>query len=175
MRLRTCTLSALTLSAALFAGTAAMAADLPKEGTFKATYSSAGTAKATQVGKEITLGTFDENGLTVGDGILDHVTWHCFGLLDQVSGMEEWRGHCMMTDPAGDQIAANVASDGKYAADAKSFKGTGTMINGTGKYAGISGSWAFEGHSPEFRTAVEGTYAQYGSVQGSYKLQPLTQ
>jgi hypothetical protein len=47
MQQRTSILSAFTLSAAMAVGTAAMAADLPKEGTFSGTYSGFGTAKVT--------------------------------------------------------------------------------------------------------------------------------
>jgi len=45
MRPRTCMLSAFALSAALSLSTAALAGDLPKEGTFTATYSGFGTYK----------------------------------------------------------------------------------------------------------------------------------
>jgi hypothetical protein len=123
MRPRTYTLPAFTLGAALLFGIAASAGDLPKEGTYSGTYSSFGTVKATTIGKERVLLAFDENGLSVGQGLIDHVTWHCWGLGDTTNGMAEWHGYCVMTDPAGDQIAANVASDGKYAADAKSLRG----------------------------------------------------
>ena len=54
-----------------------------------------------------------------------------------------------------------------YVADAKSFHESGTFTTGTGKYAGISGSWTFVGHGPQFRTATEGTYVPYGPIQGS--------
>jgi hypothetical protein len=73
MQTRMCLLSAVTLGAAMLVGTAANAGDLPKEGTFTATYASAGTFKATSIGKEH-LATFDENGLLVGNGLLDHMT-----------------------------------------------------------------------------------------------------
>jgi hypothetical protein len=144
-----------------------------KEGTFSVTVSSAGTFKATAIGKERLLSAWDESGLTVGNGFLDHATWHCFGLYDVMNGRAQWQGRCVATDPAGDQVVSNVASDGKYLADAKSYNGTGTFTTGTGKYAGISGGWTFVGHSPEFRTAApESTYVQYGSLQGSYKIVP---
>ena len=84
--------------------------------------------------------------------------------------MGQVHGYCVWMDPAGDQIVANIASDGKFAADAKSFNGTATFTTGTGKYAGISGSWTFVGHGPEFRTAADGTYVQFGNMEGSYKL-----
>jgi hypothetical protein len=65
------------LSAAMFLGSAAMAADLPKEGTFSFTYFGAGSFKATPVGKERVLLAWDENALSVGNGLFDHMTWHC--------------------------------------------------------------------------------------------------
>jgi len=68
MQPRTCIISAVTLGTAMFFGFAAMAAELPKEGTFSATYSGFGTFKGSQIGKTKYLGTFDENALTVGKG-----------------------------------------------------------------------------------------------------------
>ena len=168
MQPRTCMLSAFTLTAALSFGSAAMAADLPKEGTFTATYSGAGTYKATSLGKERALGAFDENGLSVGTGLFDHMTWHCWGLFNITNGMGQAHGYCVATDPAGDQIAAEVGDEKHDVSKPFGVKGTFTM--GTGRYAGISGGWTLLAHSPEFKTA-EGSYVQYGtSSQGSYKL-----
>ena len=170
MQVRTLVLSAAVLSGAMLVGTAAIAADLPKEGTINVIYSGANTFKATSIGKERLLVAWDENGLMVGSGLLDHMTSHCFGSSDAMKGMQEWRGYCVYTDPAGDQIVANIASDGKYPADAKSYRGTSTFTTGTGKYAGITGSFAIVAHGGEFRTGAEGTYAQHAELQGSYKL-----
>jgi hypothetical protein len=151
-------------------GIAAMAADLPKEGTFSGTASNFGTVKATPIGKERLLVMFDENGSVVSNGLLDHTTVHCWGLGDFTNGTGQVHGYCVSMDPAGDQIVTNIASDGKFAADAKSFNGTATFTTGTGKYAGISGGYRIVLHGPEFRTAAEGTYVQYGKMEGSYKL-----
>lgn len=158
------------LGLGLLLGTAAMAGDIPKEGPVKLTYSSFGTLKATAIGKERLLATFDENGLSVGNGFGDHMTWHCFGLIDIASGMAQHRGYCVGTDPAGDHVVGDIASTGKYAATAKSFSGTLTLTTGTGKYTGISGSWTYVAHGPEFRPESEGTYFQFSTNQGSYKL-----
>ena len=170
MQSRTCMLAAITLCSAMFLGTAAMAADLPKEGTFTATYSGYGTYKATSLGKELLLTGGEENGLIVGNGLLDHMTWHCWGLSDVTNAMAQHHGYCVGTDPAGDQIAGSYASDGKYPADAKSYSGALTFITGTAKYAGISGGLKYVCHSPDFRPAAEGSYLQYCTFQGSYKL-----
>jgi hypothetical protein len=149
---------------------AALASDLPKEGTHDVTLSGAGTFKATPVGKERILIAFEENDVGVGKGILDHMTWHCFGWANIASGLAQYNGYCVITDPAGDQIVADIASDGKYAMDAKNYNGTATFTTGTGKYAGISGGYTIVLHGPEFRTAAEGTYVVYGPVKGSYKV-----
>jgi hypothetical protein len=151
-------------------GAKAMAADLPKEGKSSVTLAGAGTAKATAIGKERVLIAWDENDLTVGTGIFDHTTWHCFGLYDVMNATVQVQGYCVVTDTVGDQIVGNIATDGKPAADAKSFSVTATITTGTGKYAGISGGWTIVVHGPEFRTATEGTYVTYGPLQGSYKL-----
>ena len=57
--------SAVALSTAMAFGAAAMAGDLPKEGTYKGTYTAFGTYKATAIGKERVLTVWDENGLSL--------------------------------------------------------------------------------------------------------------
>ena len=93
----------LHLLVAMLLGTA-IAADLPKEGTYSATYSGYGTYKATPVGKERLLLVFDQNGLSVRNGIMDHMTQHCWGVGDFINGMGGTHGYCVATDPTGDQL-----------------------------------------------------------------------
>jgi hypothetical protein len=88
------TLSALTLTSAMVFGVAAMAADLPKEGTFSGAYTGWGTAKATQIGKERLLVSTDQTGVTLTNGFTDHVVWRCWGTNDAVKGMAQWSGYC---------------------------------------------------------------------------------
>jgi hypothetical protein len=170
MQQRTCIVSVFTLSMAMAFGVSTMAADLPKEGNFNVDFISFGTFKATAIGKERVLSTYELNGLWLGKGFGDHLTWHDFGLFDIANGMEQFQGYSVGIDPNGDQIVIDVASDGKFPADAKSYSGKFTFTTGTGKYAGISGGATFTCHSPDFRTAAEGTFAQYCNHSGSYKL-----
>jgi hypothetical protein len=163
-------LTALSLGAALTFGTPAKSTDLPKEGTFSGTYAGAFTLKTYTIGKERMVGVGDSNDFTVGKGFLDHMTWHCFTAFSVMTGMARFNGYCVVTDPAGDQIAADIASDGTYPADAKTVPAKGTYTTGTGKYAGISGSLTNVLHFNEFRTATEGTSANYGQFQATYKL-----
>lgn len=47
----------------------------------------------------------------MGTGLFDHMTWHCWGLGDYMSGVGHSHGDCIGTDPGGDQIALSVAED----------------------------------------------------------------
>jgi hypothetical protein len=161
-------LSAFTLGAAICFGAAAMAGDLPKEGTYNGTYISYGTYKATPIGKERLLLVFDENALQMTNGFSDHTTWHCWGLGDFTDGMGDGHGYCVATDPAGDQFAVSWRTD-KHAMG-QGFSGSGTIIAGTGKFAGVSGGHTFVYSGNDFRTATEGTYAGFANIQGNYKL-----
>ena len=163
-------LTAISLGAALACGTPAKSADVPKEGTFNGMYTGAATMKLIPVGKERALATWEDNALTTGKGFLDHMTWRCLGTTSILAGMSHFNGYCVVTDPAGDQIVADIASDGSYPADAKVITGKGTFTSGTGKYAGISGNLTNILHDPEFRTGTEGTLVNYGEFQASYKL-----
>ena len=170
--MRSCTsmLSACTLSTAMLFGTAAMATDLPKEGTYKGSYTSFGTIKFIAVGKERVLTVWDENGLSLTDGFLDHVTWHCWGTGDFTKGVGQEQGYCVGTDPAGDQIADNVHTE-KHAIDSKTFVAPDMWTGGTGKFAGVSGGGPVPCHPGDFKPATEGTYFLNCDFQGSYKLQ----
>jgi hypothetical protein len=74
MKTRKSTLSLLTLSSAVLLGTIAVAADLPKEGTFTTTYNGVGTYKTATMGKETVISSWEEIGMTAGNGLLDHLT-----------------------------------------------------------------------------------------------------
>ena len=96
MEARTCLKSAVTLTTAIVFASATI---------------NPGTYKAYPIGKERAAGSWEAGGLTVGTGFLDHTTWHCFGLSNIASGSEPWHGYCVVTDPSGDQILTNVASE----------------------------------------------------------------
>lgn len=158
------------LCAAMLSASAAMAGELPKEGKFTAVYHGVGTYKAITMGKDITFSAWEETGYTVSDGLFDHLTWRCLGIYDAASRMAKYSGHCLTTDPAGDQIASDVVSEGTTAGDAKTTRGKGVFTGGTGKYVGISGGWTFVTHSGEYKVSADNTYVQLGSNEGSYKL-----
>ena len=152
--------------ASLTLGTAAIAADLPKEGTFKGTLSSYGTYRTTKVG-DLTLSVFDENGPQLTDGFADHMSLHCWGIGEVANGTLANQGYCVGTDPSGDTLALKVS--GKKSSQDKAITGTATFTSGTGKFAGVSGTSQYVVHAPEFR-APEGHVVNYVTFEGSYKL-----
>jgi hypothetical protein len=168
MQAHTTLLSAAALGFALLVGPA-RAADLPKEGTFTGTYSAVGTSKPSPLGEARWFGSWDEDGLSVGGGLFDHFTWHCWGLSEGMKTIGTVHGYCVGNDPTGDQIATEDVSDGKIDFN-KPIVVTSTITAGTGKYAGISGKSTDDCHGPEFKAPAEGRYLQYCSIKGSYKL-----
>ena len=133
-------LSALTLATAMSFGPVVMAADMAKE-----------------------------IGLNMTDGFLDHMTWHCWGSGDYVKGMGVDQRHCTATDLSGDKLVAKFVSE-KHTADQKNFTVTVTCDGGTGKYTGASCTETDTMRGNEFPAAPEGSYVQYVTFQGTYKL-----
>jgi len=173
MRLRSCLSFAVALSVAMLFGAAAMAGELAKEGSYTVTYFKDGTSKNNPVGNKLHLDVWDEVGQTIGAGLLDHMTWHCFGVKQVLSGISETpHGYCVGTDPDADQIAFVVASE-RYASNASIHNGIGTSITGTGKYAGISADYTFACENEGGPLNIEGIFERYRNkctIKGNYKL-----
>ncbi len=165
--------AAFMLSAGLFFGIAASAADLPKDGTYNAIYTSSGNVKAIPAGKDrVLLIISDEHGQTQASGFLDRMVWLCWGTGDFIDGMGQENGHCIATDPSGDQIVDDWGSE-RHKIDDTKIRLIDKFTTGTGKYKGISG-----GGEGEIDTAFhtpEGTFAVRAPMHGTYKLQPVTQ
>jgi hypothetical protein len=160
------------LGFALFGVSLAKAAELPKEGTFGGTYTAYATFKPlANLDKERSLIAFDENGLSIGHGITDHMTWHCFGVIDLIKGVGQNTGHCVGTDPSGDQIVFEYVSE-KFSPD-KPTDSTAVNVkltSGSGKYAGITGSHVYKNENGTSKSSAEGTALDHGTFEGTYKL-----
>jgi hypothetical protein len=146
----------------------AMAADLPKEGTFSGTCTGLGTFKTTKIGDDRALVTFDETGAQLTNGFADHTTFHCWGTVEITKGERITEGYCVGTDPTGDLLEVKVSA--KNALSNTVRKGSNTFIGGSGKYAGISGAIATTNHEREFRPLTDGTYVSYVTLEGNCKL-----
>ena len=156
---------AFTLGTATCFGMAAMAADLPKEGTSTGTFSYVvGTFKATPVGKERLLTSWDGNGLSFTNGFGNHMSWHCWGAGDYTSGLGLDQFHCVGTDTSGDQII-DIGTDDKHALDAKARK----KCQGALEIAGISGGGKYVCYPADFKSPTEGIFLGYCTLDWNYK------
>jgi hypothetical protein len=168
MQSRSHLLSAVTLGATML-GAGAVAADLPKEGASTGTFSAFATFKATVIGKDRILTSFDGNGPSLTNGFADHMTWHCWGFGDYANGTGADQGYCVGTDISGDQVI-DFFSDDKHPLVAKSYTGTDKWSGGSGKYANISGGGRYNCDSADFKAAAEGTGYIQCTVDWNYKL-----
>jgi hypothetical protein len=141
-----------------------------KEGTANSTYAGFGTFKGTQIGKDRLLTAFDHNTLAVSSNpMFDHLTYHCWGSGDYTNNVGVAQGHCVVTDPAGDQFATTFVSE-KYSLEQKSNNGSFTFIMGTGKFAGITGTGSFSYDGNMFKSPTQGTFFTHGTLQYNYQL-----
>jgi hypothetical protein len=147
---------------------AAMAADLPKEGTSTGTFSAFATFKATVIGKDRILTSFDGNGPSLTNGFADHMTWHCWGAGDYTNGTGRDEGYCVGTDISGDQLI-DIFTDDKHALDAKSYTGSDKWSGGSGKYTNISGGGRYTCESAAFKAPAPGTAFLQCTVDWNYK------
>ena len=161
------------LAAGLVLGAVQPASAQMLEGTLSGTFAAFGTVNAKATGKERTVLAIDENGLSVTNGLLDHMTWNCSGLADFTNGIGQTQGFCAGRDPVGDQVVFNWESE-KHAPDQRVVHGTFTWTGGTGKYAGIRGDGTYMDYSGEFRPLTEGTIVSYLTFEGNYRT-PATQ
>jgi len=151
--------SALGLALFAAAGVQAMAGELPKKGTFAGTFVHEAKAKAIELGK-------DQWGWTVfgriatmsdsGDGLWHNMSGDCLGM-----GVgDQGSGYCRHADSDGDMIFERWE-------ESVIGKGTGTLLGGTGKFAGIEAKFEYE---YVLLPSPEGTQHLAGKKRGSYKL-----
>jgi hypothetical protein len=149
--------------------TGAAAADLAKEGTFTDVVYGFGTLKGFSVGKNRYANAFEADGVVVGDGLRNHMTWHCIGMGERLNQMRRSSGRCSLMDIDGDQIAVDVSIDW-YPSNAKDFSGDARFTAGTGRYEGITGGFKETCHTGVFKAAADNAFFVYCSNEGNYKL-----
>jgi hypothetical protein len=108
--------------------------------------------------------------MVLDNGPFDHTTWHCWGTTEFTNRIGQGQGYCVGMDPDGDRISVTIGPDEKHTPNQRSWNSPATLTGGTGEFAGISGSGTYVNHANEFRTAVAGTFVNYVTVKGTYKL-----
>jgi hypothetical protein len=144
-------------------------AQVPKEGTTSFTSTLSCTFKALPMGKENVQMTYECMGVMIGDtpeDLFHNASLRCLGALHVVKGeYNDDRCFCVSKRPDGDQIFSSYEGAGKAGG---MYKGTWTIVGGTGKLVGIQGSVEATGTSTPH--ATEGTFQIYDRDKGHYKL-----
>ncbi len=156
------------LSLILFAafGAAAVAGELPKQGTYSTSWTFSGPYMAIEIGDDVWAWSSTFTIIiwnNAGEGIFHDMSANCVGMGSEAEDAPFTdSGYCNYEDADGDKIFA-------YWTETEAGKGTDTLLGGTGKYAGIQGGGEYEYvYTPD---APEGTFNGYGGdVEGSYKL-----
>ncbi len=144
-------------------------AQIPKEGTTSFTSAYSGTFKILAMGQERVQMTYEFMGASIGDTPNDfshNLSFRCIGTFHAVKGeYNDGSTFCVATRPDGDQIFSTYKTAGKLGV---MYKGTYTVVGGTGKLAGIQGSGECTGF--DLRPEAEGTFQGYAIQKGQYKL-----
>jgi hypothetical protein len=151
------------LGTLLVASAPAWSVDLPKQGSFVVTYTVAGSAPAAfDAGGGQWAVIFDARLITTneaGGGMFHNSAGHCIG--SEMFG--HLAGTCLWIDMDGDRFVETINRQ------AGAAKGTGTLINGTGKYKGIEGSVEFV-EAPPLADTAPGLRNLIGKLKGNYKI-----
>ena len=151
------------LGTLLVASGPASSVDLPKQGSFVVNYAVAGSAPAAfDAGGGQWAVIFDARLITTneaGAGMFHNSAGHCIG--SEMFG--RLAGTCLWIDMEGDKFVETINRD------AGAAKGTGTLLNGTGKYKGIQGSIEFV-EAPPLADTAPGLRNLVGKLKGSYKI-----
>jgi hypothetical protein len=144
-------------------------AQIPKEGTISVTTSFSCTLKALPMGQESVQFTYECMGVQIGDtpeDLFHNASIRCLGAVHVVKGeYDDDRCFCVSIRPDGDQIFTSYKGAGKLGG---MYKGTITIVGGTGKLVGIQGSVECKG--TEVRPAAQGSAQFYDRDKGHYKL-----
>jgi len=144
-------------------------AQVPKEGTTSFTSGYSVTFKILAMGQERLQMTYEFLGVSIGNTPEDfshNASFRCIGSFHAVKGeYNDGSTFCVATRPDGDQIFVTYKTAGKLGVG---YKGTYTIVGGTGKLVGIQGSGECMGI--DVRPAAEGTIQGYAKQKGHYKL-----
>jgi hypothetical protein len=144
-------------------------ASIPKEGTTIGTAAFVGTMKGLPLGKDKVQVSYDVTGVVVsdtGEGLLHGSSVRCIGGMFVVGGaFDDETNSCVYTRPDGDQIFTRSKVSGKQG---EAARGSFTIVGGTGKLAGITGSGEFTRTS--VRPLAEGGSLSYARSKSHYKL-----
>lgn len=134
-----------SIGATLAFGTPAMPADLPQSGTIKIHSTFKANSQVVDVGDKHVMGSGNLWGVTSNDsgsGPLHMGAWFCTYTFQTVNSPTQDEGACAFGDAGGADKIFTVWSGTETANEGG--HGTGTIIGGIGKYAGVQGKVAYQ-------------------------------
>ena len=146
-----------------------LAEEMAREGSSSGRANWTGTYTVLSMGKELGQMTYEVYGVVVSDngkGLLHNATAHAVGGgLMKKGTYDNDTGLISYTRPDGDQIFITYKVSGTAG---KSGKGIGTIVGGTGKLVGITGTIEFTRYS--LRPPTKGVLGSFSISKLSWKL-----
>ncbi len=151
--------------ALIHAPAAGEAAELDKSGGYDITNCWAGTSNAIVHSKAHIALSYTLTGSArsnVAGGPFDKTSFQCVGVVRVMQGTATGDGICEYVDADGDKTLGKATRTGNPG-------GEWTFINGTGKYAGITGGGSYK-YLGQFPTVRKGHFQGCNRATGAYKL-----
>ncbi len=142
----------------------ALAADLPKQGSYDVTTCWSGVSSVIAFSKTHTASSYELTGTTRSNppgGAFDMTATRCVGIGSSIEGKNTGMALCEAIDKDGDKYLTRTTSEGP--------KGVFEALAGTGKYEGMvrTGTVELVG---QFPTIKPGTFQGCNRGTGTYKL-----
>jgi hypothetical protein len=139
------TMAAFSAGAVLLFATPAKSADLPQSGTIRIHSTFKANSQIADVGEKHIMGSGNLWGVTYNDGgsgPLHMGAWYCTYTFQTVNNPQQIGGNCAFGDAGGADKIFIVWSGTTTESDGD--RGTGTIIGGIGKFAGVQGKMAYQ-------------------------------
>ena len=164
MKSRNVTFITSALVCILFAPTTGVAAELAKSGSYDITNCYAGTSNAIVHSKAHIAFSYTATGTTLANkpGPFDKSSFQCVGVIRVMQGTVTGDSMCEWVDADGDKFLGRSTRTGNPGGD-------WTFINGTGKYAGITGGGTSK-LLAQFPTVRQGHFQGCERATGTYEL-----
>lgn len=143
-------------------------AEMEKQGSGAGATYYTSTAQIHAQGKENVVINYEARGVNGTDNEASPFYMSsalCVGSVKGMKGILKESGLCTMTRPDGDQIYMSYEADGKMGVP---MKGIYTLVGGTGKCTGITGSGEFIRTS--LKGPAEGIGASFSKSTGTWKI-----
>jgi hypothetical protein len=143
---------------------AALAADLPKQGSYDITSCWSGVSSAIAFSKTHNAWSVENTGTTRSNppgGAFDMITFRCVGMFSSIEGKNTGMNLCEAIDKDGDKYLTRNSVEGP--------KTVQETLAGTGKYEGMVRTATAESLG-QFPTIKPGTFQGCNRATGTYKL-----